>query len=218
MIFFPAVGLLIGLAVAAVDYGLSYILPPAVRSVLAVCMLLWISGGLHVDGLADTADGIFSSRSKEKILEIMKDSRSGPMAVAAVSVTLLLKASVLYSLPEEMRCAALVLTPLAGRCALVIVMGLYPYLRTGGGTGTPFQEGCTGLNALWSAVFLLAAGWFVASLDGMVSGALSLVAALLAASFIYRKIKGYTGDTLGAVCEVTEVMPALSLVAINFTG
>ena len=141
--FFPVVGLLIGVAVAALDFGLGQILPQLPASALVVIALLLVSGGLHVDGLADTADGFFSSRPKERILEIMHDSRSGPMAVAAVVCVLSLKLSALASLPAQpplQRAGVIVLMALAGRCALVFQINLLPYARTEGGLCTVFAQ------------------------------------------------------------------------------
>ena len=82
--FFPVVGLGIGAAVALIDRGLGSLFPVGVTSVLAVILLIAASGGLHLDGLADTADGFFSSRPRERIFEIMRDNRTGPMEVAAI--------------------------------------------------------------------------------------------------------------------------------------
>src|SRR5512136_2286178 len=82
--YFPVVGLLIGIIVAAFDYFIGIILPPFPASVITVIAMTGISGGLHMDGLADTADGFFSSRPREKVLEIMRDSRIGVMGVIAV--------------------------------------------------------------------------------------------------------------------------------------
>ncbi|HQJ31558.1 MAG TPA: adenosylcobinamide-GDP ribazoletransferase, partial [Syntrophales bacterium] len=82
--FFPVVGLLIGMAAAAGDFVFSLLFPPGVAAVLTVLLLVLITGGLHLDGLADTADGIFSVRNRERMLEIMRDSRIGTMGVLAV--------------------------------------------------------------------------------------------------------------------------------------
>jgi len=212
--FFPVVGLLIGIAVAALDFGVSRILPPWPASALVVIALLIVSGGLHVDGLADTADGFFSSRPKERILEIMRDSRSGPMAVAAVVCVLSLKLSALASLAAEpalQRAGAIVLMALAGRCALVFQLILLPYARTEGGLCTVFAQAKSPLQGAWALAWLAAASWLLLGLAGVAVAAGVLLAGGLFALLCYRKIGGFTGDTLGAACELTELVPALVL-------
>ena len=101
--FFPVVGLGIGAAVALSDWGLGRLFPVGVTSVLAVILLIAASGGLHIDGLADTADGFFSSRPRERILEIMRDSRTGPMGVAAIVCVVALKIALIASVAGPWR-------------------------------------------------------------------------------------------------------------------
>ncbi|MBI4831219.1 MAG: adenosylcobinamide-GDP ribazoletransferase [Candidatus Lindowbacteria bacterium] len=83
---FPIVGLLIGAAIVTADFGMNLLFPSLLANGITVVALVAVSGGLHIDGLADTADGFFSSRPRERILEIMRDSRTGPMGVVAVSL------------------------------------------------------------------------------------------------------------------------------------
>jgi len=211
--FFPVVGLLIGVAVAALDFGLSQILPPLPAGALAVIALLLVSGGLHVDGLADTADGFFSSRPKARILEIMRDSRSGPMAVAAVVCVLSLKWSALAAVPAQpplQRAGVVVLMALAGRCALVFQINLLPYARTEG-LCTVFAQAKSPLQAVWALAWLAVASWWLLEWAGVAVIAGALLAGALFALHCYRKIGGFTGDTLGAACELTELVPALVL-------
>ncbi|MFH0938110.1 MAG: adenosylcobinamide-GDP ribazoletransferase [Planctomycetota bacterium] len=211
--FFPIVGLLIGAIVGALDYGLLHLFPSLVAGVLIVVALLIISGGLHLDGLADTADGFFSSRPRERILEIMKDSRSGPMAVAAVVCVLSLKIAALASIIHEQRWAIILLMALAGRCALVIHLALLPYAKAEGGLGMVFKQSSSWQQALWALAVLGVTGWLTCAWAGLIaSGSVTLVT-LLFSAWCYRKIGGLTGDTLGAVCELTEIVPALVMTA-----
>jgi adenosylcobinamide-GDP ribazoletransferase len=179
--FFPLVGLLLGGVMVLVNRALSAVFPPAPVIVLIVIAMLAVSGGLHMDGLADTADGFFSARPRERILEIMKDSRTGAMGVMAIVSVFCLKIAALLSVPTGLRGSTLLLMPLAGRCALVIAMAALPYARSGDGLGR------AGLGA---------AG--------------CVVALTLVFSFWCRgKIGGFTGDTLGAACELAELVPPL---------
>lgn len=207
--FFPLVGLLIGLLAAGFDQLAGSHLPPLAASVLVVILLVGISGGLHMDGLADTADGFMSARSREKMLEIMRDSRTGVMGTIAVVFVILLKVAALHPLPLDLRWKAVLLMPLAGRVAIVLMMTYLPYVRTGGGLATLFDQKRSPLHALWAAVFLFAAWWLVGGWMGIAAGAVPLSAAAMFMVYSDRKIGGFTGDTLGAICEIVEIVPSL---------
>jgi len=211
--WFPVVGLLIGGMAAALGYALGRVFPGLLTSVLVVISLLIVSGGLHLDGLADTADGFFSSRPRERVLEIMKDSRTGPMGVAAVVCVISLKIAALASVPVGARWWTLLMVPLAGRCALVTNLSVLPYARAEGGLGSVFHNNRSVYNAIWASAVLALVGWFAGGWLGLVAGVSSIAAGLLFALHVYRKIGGLTGDTLGAASELVEVVPALVVVA-----
>jgi adenosylcobinamide-GDP ribazoletransferase len=209
--FFPVVGALVGGAGAAVTFGLDHVLPPLPASVIVVLLLVAASAGLHMDGLADTADGLLSSRPRERVLEIMRDSHIGTMGVIAVVAVLLLKVALLASVGGSTRWRVVLLAPIAGRCALLLVMALFRYARAEGGLGTVFVASGRRavLLSVWAVVFVLAAGWLCASLLGLVGACAGLGAALLFGWYVHRRIGGYTGDTLGATSELIEVIPCL---------
>lgn len=210
--FFPVVGLFVGVLVAAVDGALGFLFPVWVRSVLATILLIAFSGGLHMDGLADTADGLLSSRPREKMLEIMRDSRTGPMGVIAIVCVILLKVALLSSLATPDRFWTLLIIPVAGRSALLIVMARLPYARPEGLAGV-FPLHRPSLFILWSLMFLLFFGGVAGGRQGIAAGAASFLFAWLFAFYLRGKIGGYTGDTLGAACELTELIPPLVVCA-----
>ena len=214
MPFFPVVGLLIGIIIAAFDHVMGFIFPPLPASVMTVIAMTAISGGLHMDGLADTADGFFSARPRERVLEIMRDSRTGVMGVLAVVFVIVLKVSVLISLFPPIRPGIIVLMPLAGRCSFVVMMTALPYVRREGGLATAFGVGKSWLNVLWASAFLLAAGWLAGHWMGLAASFSALLMAVLFSVYCFRKIGGYTGDTLGAGCEITEIIPAIAALAL----
>ncbi len=216
--FFPVVGLLIGAAIALADAALGRLFPVAVTSVLTVIFLVAASGALHLDGLADTADGFFSSRPRERILEIMKDSRTGPMGVFAIVAVVALKIAVVASVTGPWRWWVLLLTPLAGRCAFLVQMALLPYVRPEGGLAAIFHQNRSPLHAFWAFAALLAIGILAGGLPGLAAGAGSFIGALLFAAYARRKIGGLTGDTLGASCELVELCPALVAAALLYGG
>jgi len=212
--FFPVVGLLIGIIIAAFDHVMGLIFPPLPASVMTVIAMTAISGGLHMDGLADTADGFFSARPRERVLEIMRDSRTGVMGVLAVVFVIVLKVSVLISLFPPLRPGIIVLMPLAGRCSFVVMMTALPYVRREGGLATAFGVGKSWLNVLWTSAFLLVAGWLAGHWMGLAASFSALLMAALFSVYCFRKIGGYTGDTLGAGCEITEIIPAIAALAL----
>ncbi|MHB8770956.1 MAG: adenosylcobinamide-GDP ribazoletransferase [Syntrophales bacterium] len=216
--FFPLVGLLIGAAISLADWGLGHILPLGVTSVVTVILLIAVSGGLHIDGLADTADGLFSSRPRDRVLEIMRDSRTGPMGVAAVISVVLLKAALIASLAGPWRWWVLAMMPLAGRCALIAHMALLPYVRPEGGLAGIFHRNSSRSHALWALAALLAAGFLLGRLPGLIAGAAAFLVALGTAAYTFRRIGGFTGDTLGAACELAELGPALAAAAMLHGG
>ena len=216
LIWFPLVGALIGMFAAIIDLGLGMILPPTVVSVITVLILLAASGGLHMDGLADSADGFFSSRNRERMLEIMRDSRSGPMGVMAICGLLLLKVTTLAAVPAPLRMTTIVLMPLAGRTALTVSLAVLPYARTTGGLAEVFRP--TLRTGLITAVLLTGSAWLLQGTSGLITAGASLSVILLLAAYSKRKIGGFTGDTLGATCELTELTPALVAAALAFGG
>jgi adenosylcobinamide-GDP ribazoletransferase len=210
--FFPLVGLGIGATAAGLDYLLGFILPIPGVSVFTVVFLLAASGGLHMDGLADTADGFFSSRPREKMLEIMRDSRTGPMGVIAIVLVLILKIALLSSLPESARWWVLLLTPLAGRCGLLINLAVLPYARAEGGLASLFYEHRSRVHPALALAVLVMVGWLACGWVGLAAGGCAFVFCLVFAAYVYSKISGFTGDTLGAACELTELIPPLACV------
>lgn len=209
--YFPLVGVLIGVIVAALDYGLGRVFPGSVASVLTVIVLLAASGGFHLDGLADTADGFLSSRPRERMLEIMKDSRTGPMGVVAIVCVIALKIAALAAISSPLRIWAIFLAPVAGRSALVTMMAVLPYARKEGGICSIFRV--NQYQAVWTGILLIALGVLVAGWMGALAGVLSVAVTLLLAGHTYRKIGGLTGDTLGAACELVELVPLLVMAA-----
>lgn len=217
IVWFPPIGLLLGALIASFDAGANALLPALPASVLTVLAMVAISGALHLDGLADTADGFLSSRPRERILEIMRDSRVGPMGVLAIVGMLLLKVAVVASLAADTRFGTLLLLPLAGRVAPVLMMSTLQYVRAAG-IGTAFQRKRGMFAPLFAVASLTGAGFLAAEGAGLAAAAAAVGVTALFALWCRAKIGGYTGDTLGAACELAEVVPALVLVMLAQRG
>lgn len=214
--YFPVVGLLIGIVLAGADAVFSLLLPPAVAGACTIIALIVMTGGLHLDGLADTADGFFSSRPREEILRIMKDSRTGAMGVAAVAGIIVLKVAAASSLAPDTRIPALLLTPVAGRCAMAALLTFMPAARPDGLAAELVRPQQGRRHPIWPFASLLFIGWLAWRTNGIVQVVVSLSAAAPLALLMRRKIGGVTGDTLGAACEVVETVSLLTAAAIGF--
>jgi adenosylcobinamide-GDP ribazoletransferase len=203
--WFPGVGLAIGLVAAAVDWLIvEGVFPPAVAAALGVTLLAAASGGFHLDGLADTADGFLSSRPRERVLEIMRDSRIGTMGVLAIVFALGLKFAALASLLPYERVLALIVAPVAGRCMLVVAMASQPYARPEGGLASLFLEHRRVWHAPVAIGILLIVGVATAGCAGIVLALVPMAAVLLLNLYCRCRIGGITGDTVGAACEIAE--------------
>jgi adenosylcobinamide-GDP ribazoletransferase len=211
MFFFPLVGLVLGGLLLVSDRGLGALFTsPLLVAVLLVLLMAVLTGGLHLDGVADSADGLLSYRDRDKTLQIMRDSRIGAMGAEALFFTLALKIALFSALPPAGRGPVLLLTPLCGRIALIGMLSGLNYARSGPGMGTLFGRPprlfLISMIALMAALSfsLLGAGFMLTMVllwGGVVIGFMLLC---------FRRIGGYTGDTLGAICELSEMVPALA--------
>ena len=220
LIWFPIVGLLIGASVALLDTVMCAVFPGImVPSAITVIALIAVSGGLHLDGVADSADAFMSSRSRERMLEIMKDSCVGAMGSLAIAALLLLKFSALATLPHHCRIAVIILLPLAGRTALVVKTVSLPYARSGGGLASAVHTSCRRWHALVATIFLAVVAIALLGVIGIWITLATVVTTGLFSVYCKKKIGGLTGDTLGASCELVETVAALTpLICLKFGG
>lgn len=210
--WYPAIGLLIGLALFGADELLSEVLPPGPIAAILVALLALLSGGLHLDGVADTADGMAVQGDRDRRLAVMRDGTSGPAGVMALVLMLLLAWSALASLDGPLRSGALVLGPALARWAVLPVAAMIRPARADGlGQAIhigvwPFAAPLATLIAAGAAVLLFGVGGLVVLL---IAGGAALMVAALAA----RLIGGVTGDVFGASIEAAQVAVWLSIIA-----
>lgn len=213
MLYYPLVGLMIGLLMLLLAY-LSQDSDPLLQAVLVLFLWVVVSGGLHIDGLADTADAWVGGQGDAvRTLLLMKDPTCGPIAVSAVVLLLLLKLAALHSLLLHGDWTLLLLVPVIGRGVLVAAFLFIPYIRPGGlgfilAASLPSGKAKTVLLicALLSlSVWGLPAAWMLA---------LATLLLLLWRRALVRRIGGLTGDAAGALCEVTEAAVLLLTVLI----
>ena len=199
--WFPVVGAALGGVVGLVWWGAGEVWPPLVAAALVVAADVLLTGGLHADGLADSADGLLVPASRERRLDIMRDPHAGVFGMVAVVVILMLRWSALTAMSPEP--VLLVGLWAASRSAMAAVPAIVPYARDEG-LGTGFLDGTP---TLLPALALVPATVLAVVARGMAGGVavLVLVAGLAAVvALARRRIGGYTGDVLGAALLVGE--------------
>jgi len=203
--YYPLVGLIFGLVLAATDYLVVFLLPEMVTTALTLTLWVGITGMLHLDGFMDACDGLLPPRAPARRLEIMKDSRVGAFGVVGAILLLLLKFNALAALSGMPRLFALIVTPVLARWAMTWAMARYPLARREGlavlfGQGLGWtQVGIASLVALAVAVSLFGLG-------GLILVLASWLTVTLVAQLAVARIGGLTGDVYGAICEISEVV------------
>jgi adenosylcobinamide-GDP ribazoletransferase len=210
---FPVVGLIVGL-IGALVYVLAHRLgvPAWPAAALSVAATLLVTGALHEDGLADTADGFGGGESRQSKLDIMRDSRTGAYGVCALVLALLLRAGALASFADAHAVVwALIASHCAARAAMVMLMWLLPPARSDGlsfaAGGPPSQSVAAG--AVIALIVLL---FCLHPARGFIAALILIAAVALMAWLTTRQIEGQTGDVLGATEQVSEI--AVLLVAV----
>lgn len=211
--WFPVVGALFG----ALFYGIGWLFatyfPPFPAAMLLALLPEVLTKGLHLDGVADTADGFLSGRTRERKLEIMRDSRTGTMGVAAIFALLGLKFALFASLPATLLPAAAALMMLGGRSGIVLYTGISRYARKDGMGAIWFhKKPVTGF--VLALLLPTVAGWWLFGIPGLFGGVLLLAFAFLWSRITKRVIGGATGDTIGCCEELCELLILAGVVAL----
>lgn len=211
--FYPWVGLLIG-ALLAVVHAILGAAPPLLQAALILAVWVLVTGALHLDGLADSADAWLGAHgNRERALTILKDPASGPAGVTAILLVLLIKFAAIASLDQAGAITALITVPVLGRCAMTALFLTTTYVRRGGLGEAAAQN----LSRRWTLFSLMIAILVVAMTGwrGMVAIIVSAVLLWMLRRQMQRLLGGMTGDTLGATCEITEAgaLAAIALIA-----
>lgn len=209
--FLPVVASIIGGMEFLIYLGLKNFLPPNVIIVLLLLFTAMITGGLHMDGLADTCDGFFSLRDKERIIEIMKDSRIGSYGTIALIIDLLLKYELLYSLVLKGYSIAIVLAPIIGRISILFLC-LSKRTAKKNGSGNIFIGNMSKTIIFSITIIVLMISTYFLGVKATIT---PFIGVLLITYLLYllclNKINGLTGDTLGACNELGEITYLLIL-------
>jgi adenosylcobinamide-GDP ribazoletransferase len=211
MAFFPLVGLMIGLILALGNYLFSFLFSGSLVLWLIIGLLAFLTRGLHLDGFADTMDGLGSGGPREKILEVMRDSRIGAFGVIGLILLIGAKYLALDQIPDASIPYTLILMAVMGRNAMVFVCYRSPYARSSEGLAKPFVENLSAHEVLISSALTLGIAFLFMGLKGI---AIFLGIGLFSLGyriFFLKKLGGVTGDVLGAANEMVELLCLLIL-------
>jgi adenosylcobinamide-GDP ribazoletransferase len=203
---FPVVGLAIGLVLAALSAALGYgRVSPTLTAFLLIAAWAAISGGLHLDGLADSGDGLFLRGNAERRLAAMRDPHLGSFGLLALVLVVLGKYAALTTLEGRRRALALLGAAVVSRTLILVASGLAPYAHREG-TGRTIVEATTVIDSLWSVVAALALGALLAGEAGLLASVLALFVTWSLTHLATQKLGGVTGEILGAVVELGELV------------
>ncbi len=198
--YFPLVGAVVGLCVAALDLVLSQLVPVQVVSVLDLVCLAALSGGLHLDGLADSADGLLMVGDRSQRLAAMADSRSGAFGVAAIVLVLLTEAAALSSVAGPFRVETLVAAGALSRWSMTAVLALFPSAKADG-LAASFKRKLSARDLI-VATAIAAVVAAILGLGALAAFAVAATIAALCGAFARARIGGVSGDVCGGVGEL----------------
>lgn len=214
LLFYPVIGLGIGLVLYTIAIGLSA-LPSMLLSSLILVIWIWLTGGLHLDGLADTADAwVGGFGDKERTLKIMKDPACGPIGVLSLIIVCILKWSAIYVLLEKQYVQALILFPMLGRLVPLFLFLTTDYVREKG-LGSSIANYIPKMISIIVACLSLSLFTYFSWL-GLGCIMISILILLYLRQQFIRRIDGITGDTVGASIELVEMAAILSFVVLSF--
>jgi adenosylcobinamide-GDP ribazoletransferase len=213
---FPVVGIVLGGALGALGLALDLALPPGVTAVVLLAAGALVTGGLHLDGLMDTADGVFGGATSERRLEIMRDSRVGSFGVLAGTLVLLGQYACLSELTGTRRLVALVVALGLSRWAMALALGSFPSARPTG-LGATFRTDAGRRPVVAATVVALG----LAAMTGVlgIAGLLATAAVVMAGGrFFMARLGGLTGDNYGALAVTSETLILLVAIALRPGG
>ena len=212
--YYPVVGLILGMILWGAYWLLSHAFPRTLCDGLTILLLVILTGALHLDGLADTLDGLAAGKSAAERLQIMRDHRVGTFGAVGLVLILGIKFLALNSLPEEILGKALLVALVLSRWSMVQLIYRAPYARPEGGLGKIFKENVQKREMILATAFSLIVAVFLFRFWGALLWLAVGFSALGIQVFFKRKIGGITGDVLGAANEVHEVLGLLLISGI----
>jgi adenosylcobinamide-GDP ribazoletransferase len=213
-VYFPIVGVMIGLLGGLVLLCAEPFFPPVIAVLLCMGTTVLVTGALHEDGLADAMDGLLGGQEPRQRLEIMRDSRLGSYGAVALWFSLTAKAFVLTSLLEEgvlKAVTALIVAQGLGRAATVVLLFSHPYVRSDQSKASPFGNAVTLKEALLALIFPVLLSFVLLGNKSVLILIAAAAGTWAAGRYFQKKIGGITGDCLGAASQLIELVCYLSL-------
>ncbi|XUX01310.1 MAG: adenosylcobinamide-GDP ribazoletransferase [Dehalogenimonas sp.] len=218
LVYYPLVGLILGGILCGLYWVFSNLLPLLLANAMIISILAYLTGGLHLDGLIDTFDGLAGGhKSPERRLQIMKTPDVGAMGVVAGIVLLLLEFAALASVPQSHIYTAIILMTVLSRWAMSYAVFNYPYAREIG-MGKELKSGSNKwvlpvATVLAAIIVVVIAGWL-----GIVTMAGTWILTIALSGFFKGKFGGLTGDTYGALNEISEFTILLIVILFSFNN
>ncbi|MBN1384250.1 MAG: adenosylcobinamide-GDP ribazoletransferase [Elusimicrobia bacterium] len=214
IIFFPIAGLLIGGILTGIYLLFSKFTPKIVTDFLVLAVLTSISGGIHIDGLADTLDGFYGGKDKSSIIGIMDDPHPGTIGITGIILILLGKFLLLYSLPLEHVFQALILTAVISRFCMTLPIAISKPAKEG--LGKTFISSAKGIDCLIAGILTVI---IILTFTHFELSVLTIFAAVILFTLIFTKLSEYkiggiTGDILGFINEISEVLTLLIVIIL----
>lgn len=208
IMYFPVVGLFLGICLVILEYILSYFFPTSIVRLVLIGFLIFITGGLHIDGLADTIDALASRKKSEDALKIMRESTVGPIGASCIFIFILAKYIALGEFFGGRLYAMFLLFPMAGRMGMVTACCLFPYARAEG-TGKAFITKGAAKEFIISGTISFIAGIILFRARALfILGSVIIIVVILGKYFT-KKLGGITGDILGFINEIGELVALL---------
>jgi adenosylcobinamide-GDP ribazoletransferase len=216
MAFFPLVGMLMGVLLVLLRRLFHYLpVSSLVGDTLVLIFWIWLSGGLHLDGFADSVDGFLGGHNKEEILKIMKDSSTGAKGVVALISLLLLKLVLLVEMPLFLKDIALFFTPTIGRWSMVIAAFLGKPARLKNSMGKLFMDYVSWREVILASLTMVVIGILLFRLYFLPLVMVGIGLVLLILKYSQKRIGGISGDILGAINEIVELFCLLVICLLN---
>jgi adenosylcobinamide-GDP ribazoletransferase len=209
--WFPVVGLVVGAFVAVADRLAAWLFPAVLGSLVTVTAWKIVTGGLHLDGLADCLDGLGGTDRAHR-LRIMDDSRIGAFGVTGLIFFLLFEIGVVAELPPAQRWRALLLAPTVARATPAVLARMFRRAKPDG-HGAQFGDGLTAAGVAVAAAAAVAAALLLLAAEGIVAAVVAAAVAVVVGAFMDRRLGGITGDVLGAGIETAELAVLVTVMA-----
>jgi adenosylcobinamide-GDP ribazoletransferase len=205
--YFPLVGLIIGIVLAVIWYLLVFKVRMGknAASIVIIITLVALTRMLHLDGLADMFDGLFGGKDSEHSLTIMKDSRVGSFGVVSVSCALLAKYAFLSSLEGSASTSTIILFPLVSRFVASLTIITQPYAREDG-LATLFSDGRKPAELIIPTIFTAVTAFVLLGINGIAALLVTCIIAIIILMWVKAKIGGITGDIIGGMIEISEIV------------